>query len=280
MNLRKLMLVAMLFVAVIVNAKDGVVRILAIGNSFSEDAIEQNLHELAAADGQQAIVANMFIGGCSLERHLNNAKNNAADYRYRKIGVDGVRHQTDHMTLAKAIMDEEWDYISLQQVSGFSGLYDSYTPSLPSLLAYVRKLAPKGCKLIWHQTWAYAQDSNHGDFKRYNNSQMEMYKGIMDASRRVVKDYKLAKVVPSGTAIQNARTSFIGDHMNRDGYHLNLVYGRYTAACTWYEAIFGKSVVGNSYAPKGMKPEVIKVAQEAAHQAVLHPYKVTDLSKF
>ena len=28
-------------------------RILAIGNSFSQDAVEQNLHEIAKADGQE-----------------------------------------------------------------------------------------------------------------------------------------------------------------------------------------------------------------------------------
>ena len=268
MKLRKMMLIAMLFVAVVVNAKDGVVRILAIGNSFSEDAIEQNLHELAAADGQQTIIANMYIGGCSLERHLNNAKKDAADYRYRKIGTDGVRHQIDHMTLARAIKDEQWDYISLQQASGFSGLYESYTPYMAELLAYVKKLAPKDCKIVWHQTWAYAQDSDHGDFPKYHNSQSEMYKAIMDASERVVRDYHLDLIIPSGMAIQNARATFIGDHMTRDGYHLELTYGRYTAACTWYEAIFGKSVVGNSYVPEGVKPEFAKAVQEAAHLAI------------
>lgn len=46
-------------------------------------------------------------------------------------------------------------------------------------------------------------------------------------------------------AIQNARTSYMGDTFNRDGYHLEVNYVRYTAACTWYEAIRGKSVAGN-----------------------------------
>ncbi len=45
------------------------IKVLAIGNSFSEDAVEQNLHELTVADGCQMIVANMYIGGCSLCRH-------------------------------------------------------------------------------------------------------------------------------------------------------------------------------------------------------------------
>ena len=44
-------------------------RLLCIGNSFTEDAVEQNLHEIAAADGHVLIVGNMYIGGCSLEKH-------------------------------------------------------------------------------------------------------------------------------------------------------------------------------------------------------------------
>lgn len=39
---------------------ENTVKILAIGNSFSEDAIEQNLHELADAEGIQTIVANLY----------------------------------------------------------------------------------------------------------------------------------------------------------------------------------------------------------------------------
>ena len=44
---------------------DGVIRILAIGNSFSQDAIENYLHQLAEASGKQTIIANMYIGGCT-----------------------------------------------------------------------------------------------------------------------------------------------------------------------------------------------------------------------
>lgn len=277
-KVRTLLLTLLLGFTVVGYAKDGIVRILAIGNSFSEDAVEQNLYELAAADGRKTVIGNMYIGGCPLELHLANARADAAAYRYRKIGVDGVMRQEDRVSLAKAIGDEQWDYISFQQASGFSGDYATYTPYLPALLAYVKRLAPKGCKFIWHQTWAYAKDSDHGHFKYYGNNQMTMYHAIMKASRQAVRDYRFSIIVPSGTAVQNARTSFIGDHMNRDGYHLDLIYGRYTAACTWYEAIFKKSVRGNAYAPAGLRADVVRVAQEAAHQAVRHPYRVTDLS--
>ena len=59
------------------------VKILAIGNSFSEDAVEQNLNELAAAAGFRTLIGNLYIGGCSLERHYGNAAFDIPDYRYR-----------------------------------------------------------------------------------------------------------------------------------------------------------------------------------------------------
>lgn len=144
-KLRQIFLVILLGLSTAASANKEIIRILAIGNSFSEDAIENNLYELAAADGIKTIIANMYIGGCSLERHLDNARGNKGAYRYRKLGLDGIRKQTDHMTLERAIKDEKWDYISLQQASGLSGRYDTYTPFLPALVAYVRKLAPKKC---------------------------------------------------------------------------------------------------------------------------------------
>ena len=78
---------------------DKVVRILAIGNSFSEDAVEQHLHDIAAADGVEVIIGNMYIGGCSLQKHLNNARKNKPAYKYRKIGLDGKKVETKEFTL-------------------------------------------------------------------------------------------------------------------------------------------------------------------------------------
>ena len=74
-------------------------KILAIGNSFSQDAVEQYLHELAEAEGISTIIGNMFIGGCSLERHVKNARDNAPAYAYRKIGTDGKKREKGKMSL-------------------------------------------------------------------------------------------------------------------------------------------------------------------------------------
>ena len=261
-----------------VYAQQKTVRILAIGNSFSQDAVEQYLHELAEAEGISTIIGNMFIGGCSLERHVKNARDNAPAYAYRKIGTDGKKREKGKMSLETVLADEDWDYVSLQQASPFSGMYETYEASLPELIEYVKARLPKKTKLMLHQTWAYASTSKHSGFKNYNCNQLIMYQAIADAVKKAANGNKIKIVIPSGIAIQNARTSFIGDHLNRDGYHLDVKIGRYTAACTWFERIFKHNVIGNPYAPEGLDEARKAVAQKAAHAAVKHPYKVTDLS--
>lgn len=250
------------------------IKVLAIGNSFSEDAIEQNLYELGKAAGDELIIGNLYIGGCPLKRHWDNAENDKAAYRYRKINADGKLVQKDNEKISAAIAEEDWDYISLQQASGVSGVESSYEPYLTNLVAYVKRLAPKS-KIVWHQTWAYSQNSTHGEFPNYERSQTKMYNMIVKASQKAMKSNKIKKVVPSGTAIQNARNTFIGDKMNRDGYHLNLTYGRYTAACTWFEALTGKDVTKNTYSPAGVDKRTAEACRRAAHDAAKHPWKVT-----
>ena len=276
--MRKLFLLIVLAFAIgIQTTMARTIKILAIGNSFSEDAIEQYLHELADADGIETIIGNLFIGGCSLERHMQCVNGNLPDYRYRKIGDDGGTKETPKCDIARAIAEGERDYVSVQQASHFSGDYTTYQPYLSQLVAYVKAHTTKDAKIVFHQTWAYAKNSDHGGAKRYGNSQTQMYDAINGALKQVIKDIHPDAIVPSGTAIQHARTSSIGDNMNRDGYHLNLLYGRYTAACTWFQAIFKRSVVGNSYAPEGVTAEQKTIAQKAASAAVKHKFKVTQI---
>lgn len=271
-------LLTVLLWPIIGNAATGdgkTVKILAVGNSFSQDAIEQNLYELAAADGIDLVIGDAYIGGCSIERHLDNSRTGKDAYAYRKI-VDGKRTEYKNRSLESILKDEAWDYVSFQQVSSLAGKYVTYEVDLPALVAYVRGIVPVKAKFLLHQTWAYAYDSDHSGFANYGRDQMTMYRAICDAVQKASSLVKIKTVIPSGTAIQNARTSFLGDRLCRDGYHLDLLYGRYTAACTWYEKLFGH-VLGNSYYPEGMTPDVVRVAQLSAKEAVAHPYQVTEI---
>lgn len=260
---------------------DGVLRILAIGNSFSEDAIEQNLYELAKAGKKKIVIGNLYIGGAPLSLHVSNAKEDKPAYRYRKINLDGQMSEKANERLSEALIDEAWDYISFQQASPLSGDYDSYAKDLPPLYDYVTKhiLFPE-TKYILHQTWAYQNGSWHEGFVRYNRSQDSMYKAIATTSQEVFNWGNFDLLVPSGTAVQNARSSFIGDHFTRDGYHLNLNYGRFVAACAWYEALFHENVLNNSFLPLKVTYVEGEVARAAAHKAVEFPYAVTVLKDF
>src|SRR5690606_32463399 len=135
-------------------------------------------------------------------------------------------------------------------------------------------------KLILHQTWAYAQNSTHQGFANYNNDQKTMYDAIVDATGRAADLIQADMLVPTGTAIQNGRTSLIGDNFTRDGYHLDLTIGRYTAACTWFEMLTGKSVVGNLFKPEALNDYETEIAQYAAHYAVSQPAEVTELTAY
>lgn len=46
-------------------------KILSIGNSFSQDALAY-FRDMALASGIEVEVHHLCIGGCSLERHYNN----------------------------------------------------------------------------------------------------------------------------------------------------------------------------------------------------------------
>lgn len=259
----------------------GVTKVLAIGNSFSEDAIETYLYELAKADGHYMIIGNMYIGGASLDLHMQNAQNNAAAYDYRKFDEFGTKKTRANTSIANAVADEKWDYISFQQVSQNSGQFETYQTSLPTLFQYVeQRNRNKATKYILHQTWAYAQSSTHSGFANYGKDQMTMYNAIIDAVNKAKKLVNISLVVPSGTAIQNARTSVVGDNFTRDGYHLSIPMGRYVAACTWYESLFKKSVVGNKFKPAGLSDFEAAICQNAAHMAVQQPDAVTEMLDF
>lgn len=252
-----------------------VLKVLAIGNSFSVDAVEQNLYELAHAEGDSLVIGNAYIGGCSIDRHWQNAQTEKPEYSYRKI-IGGKKTTKDSICLRDIIKDDDWDIITVQQSSPLSGMYESYT-NLPNLLEYVRSEATnKHFRFAFHMTWAYAQNSKHSAFVNYNKDQMLMYNDIIKTVKQVAKHDKIRKVISVGTAVQDARTA-LGDSLCRDGYHLSLTVGRYVAACTWCEFLTGKNVVGNTYHPGTVSAEKAAIAQTAAHKAVKHPYKVIDI---
>lgn len=219
-------------------------KVLAIGNSFSNNTT-RFLYDIAKAEGVENItLGRLYIGGCSLEKHMKCATTNSTEYKYYK-NTTGSWETIESATLLYGLQDEEWDIITMQQQSGGSGLTDSYDPYLGQLIEYVNtnKTNPNA-KLVWHMTWAYQSNSTQSAFANYANNQDTMYQCIVMATQeKIVNNEAFSAIIPAGTAIQNARTSSFGDTLTKDGYHLNEL-GEIIGGYMWYATFVGKTLDG------------------------------------
>ena len=210
-------------------------KILSIGNSFSQDstALLQLLTD-------KITVRNLYIGGCSLDMHAANIENDAAKYELQE---NGEKMQNALVSVKEALTSDKWDYITVQQVSGRSGVYESFYPYLGELLDYVRKYSD--AEIVLHETWSYEIGSGHPDFAIYNSDREQMAQAIKETYEKVSAKENL-RIIRVGEVVQNLRAKPSFDYKNgglsltRDGFHLSLSYGRLLAASVWCKFFTGE----------------------------------------
>lgn len=254
------------------------IKILSIGNSFSDDALEY-FWDIANDCGIKKIVVGiLYKPGARLQHHTDSINANLSDYIYRK-NTSGAWVNRDNSSIEYGLKDEDWDIITMQQSSGYSGLEASYQPYLNQLISYVReKTNYKDIKLYWHMTWAYQRD-----YKAYNvfadwydNDQIKMYNQILESVKKhIVPNKAFYDIIPSGTTIQNARTSFIGDNFTIDGYHLTRDLGRFGAALTWFYKLTGLPLENIRFKPDGVSDIKKSMLIDAAYKAIRNPFDIT-----
>lgn len=231
-------------------------KILSIGNSFSTDA-HSFLHRLAQLNGVEMETVNLFIGGCDLETHWNNLKENHAFYDIETNGINS----TEGGSISQALNSDVYDIITLQQASPLSGIYESTQPYLNYLTKHIRNIQPQA-KIYYHQTWAYDTDSEHPGFLNYNKDQIKMYNCIRETATHAANNIT-AEIIPTGDVIQLLRTTKEFDSKNggmslcRDGFHLSFDYGRFAASATWLRTFTDKEILCESF--DGMNNNLIKI---------------------
>lgn len=257
-------------------SKDSV-KVLAIGNSFSDNAMSYLYPIMEAFGAKEIVLGNMYIGGCSVQTHYNNLMNQSKSYTYRK-NTTGSFVNTERVDLETALKDEEWDFITFQQASDYSGDINSYVPEqLNALTTWAKENAlNKDVQIGWHMTWAYQSDSTHNAFPKYNKDQMYMYQSIVACvQQNIATNENFDFIIPAGSAVQNARTSYVGDKLTADGYHLNTL-GEYIIGLTWVLKITGWNIETFN---KDLVPAQFKLYTdmiiESATNAVKRPYKIT-----
>ena len=234
-------------------------KILYIGNSFSEDATR---YLQAIADGE-LYVRNIYIGGCSLERHAHNVEGDLAEYVLQE-DAKPIRN----ISVREALTMEKWDAVSIQQVSGKSGLIETYEPYISTLIDEIKRHAP-GAKIVFHRTWAYDTGAFHPDFAIYGN---DMERMICETTATIAERYSLS-IIPAGNAVQMARRldEFrIGEgkySLTRDSFHLSLDYGRYLAGLVHYVFHTGKSATRVKFYPEGCDIATVEKLRQIADKA-------------
>lgn len=212
--------------------------ILAIGNSFSQDATRY-LHDIANADGVNLQAANLYIGGCPLELHYRNMLSGKKDYELQYNG-----HETGFYTsLEDALLNRRWDVITLQQQSLRSCRYETFQPYLDALAEYVRECQPRA-KVLMHQTWAFEDGSAKLLNANYKTAE-EMLSDIKISYAKAAEDIQADGLIPSGELM--GKMVRAGMTIHRDTFHASLGEGRYALGLLWYRMLTGASVAGNPF---------------------------------
>ena len=252
------------------------IKILAIGNSFSDNAMAYLYPIFQALGYGEIILGNLYIGGCSLATHAYNAVNGLAVYTYRK-NRSGKFVNCENTSICAALLDEDWQFVTMQQASGVSGVESTYNADIETLKKYAFSFVDRSrCKLLWHMTWAYQQDSIHPEFVNYRSRQREMYQSIVNCvQNKIVVDSDFYGIIPSGTAIQNARTSYIGDSLTSDGYHLEEL-GEFIAGLTWAMVVTkcDLQLLDATKLPQQFA-RFLDIATESVRNATINPFGIT-----
>lgn len=237
--------------------------VLAIGNSFSQDATRY-LHQIAKADDCKLLVTNLYIGGCPLNLHFRNMLTEKKAYFLESNG----EKTGFHVSLKEALLNRDWDYVTMQQVSTLSGDYQSYQPYLNRIAEYVKELVPKA-KLVIHQTWAYEEGSERLVDNLGYAKQHDMYNDLKAAYEKAAKDINADMIIPSGDLFAELQKSGI-KRVYRDAFHASLGPGRYALGLLWYKCLTGNSVTDNdfSYFDEPVLAEEVEIAKRCVENLI------------
>ena len=251
-------------------------KILSIGNSFAMDTLV-HLPNIAPSLGVEKITcAFLYIGGCSINRHWSNAQNDAPAYKYYINTGSGWNSPEEYDTkISDAVKSEPWDFISIQHGTADGSRYtdsESYC-NLPSLVEYIKALASDKTKIVFNMAWVGSPEKNHHEILSYNGNTRLMYEDLTKLTEQVVGAVKgIDLIVPTGTAIENARATDLCDSLLRDGFHLSYGIGRYIAALTFFKSLTGIDIDNVKWTPDEVDDNARKLAIACANNSIKSPF--------
>lgn len=280
--------------AVVEAAEVKSLKVLTIGNSFSNSAVGDLSRIVRSDPAYKLLLKRAALGSCSLERHWKEhlkAEKNPA----HKVYKNGRKKYS----LKELLQDQKWDIVTLQQVSSQSWRVQTFEPYAENLIALIRKYAPTA-EIVLQQTWSY--NASKEELKVWKLTQKEMYERIRDSYIQLANRYNL-RVIPAGLAVQIHReklgkklipmdatgkyekpkapvtTDLVGhaswrkdlktgkEILRRDMLHLSRD-GRYMQGCLWFGFLYGKDPATIRYVPKDVKKDFAEHLRKCASEAL------------
>ena len=207
------------------------IKVLSLGNSYAQNSMAYIADFLSAAGASSSgyYTKVMRPSGQSLQGWWNTIATNGSDSSpatrgsatmIDPSGVTGVRKE----------LSRDWDVITIQQNSDNVANYATYEPYISDIISAIRFYCPnKAVKIALHMVW---------DKHRVSSQYDTHFSEIVEATKSVCRKNGIDMVIPTGTAIANARKAF-GNSMMRDSSgHLAYGVARYIACSTWYQVVF------------------------------------------
>ena len=137
-------------------------------------------------------------------------------------------------------------------------------------------------QVYYHLTWTWRQDCWLGKYLYPDGyDQLTLWQDFIDATEKyILPNEHIQGVIPCNTAIENARTTWMGDTFNaegnNDGYHLN-DKGDLVAALTWVSYFTGMKA-SKIYVDCPYSDAEYAAIAEAVDNAIQKPLEVTQSS--
>ena len=278
-------------------------KILFIGNSFTVDATEHLPGMLASAGITHVRMVRAYHGGYKLPEFFENyGAPDICTYYYCEPGATKWSNDgTLNRSLKSIVESDTWDIVTLQEHTGTYCAWEgdeTKRGAISGLCDYIQQAQPLNRPTIGYiMAQAYGSADTH--YPKYFPNQQAMFGAIVGQVQKITAQTCIDVVIPSGTSLQNLRTSSLnkdnGMDLTRDLYHMDYGISRYAAAATVFRTLLtpctGISVEGNGYrysnsstSTTGYSTPVTDanapVAIRAALEACREPYAVTDMSKF
>lgn len=254
------------------NIDPNAISILAFGNTGTTAAMNY-LYPVLKEMGYTSIrLGNLYIDDSDLEKHIASISDSTNVYKFNCIEDDAW--VTKDTSAVSVLEPEDWDYIVIGQTVANAADESKYAAAA-DLVKAIRVSNPF-TPIAWNMGWAPKNGA-------------EQYEAISDAVATIIKpNSDISVIIPTGTAIQNLRTSHFEDNLtSSDNKNLSNNIGRPVAAYTWAATLTGKSIDALKYLPDDLtddgkaaryqyESDYLPAIKEAVKAAVSAPLKVTE----